>query len=320
MKITKISEDFAPVCGGILYELNTESESPSDLTVEIVATESEEVVATQQLWGVTESVINIAPYIARFEQMAPIANDHCSIVEAESATYHIRIGTLCSEPITIGANREEITAPSVPTAMPLSRRIAYGECDELPIVAEAGESIAVSISADNGETLSLEHSAICGVARLHLATRNFDSGISSLVINIARDGKPFAEVLYAITPPISKGIRLAWISESGYIERYTFPVVHKASRKVEKQCLRGADGVLSTNILSQSILSVASRYEPRKTIEALSQILSSPKVWIEQGGKFKEVEVQNLVVEYNLFGAPSIVELEVCEWQKEATL
>lgn len=320
MKIVKLSENFTPLHRGIFYELNTESESPSDLTVEIVETNNDEVIATQQLRGVINSVINIAPYIARFEQIMPTVSECCSIVEAESATYHIRVAELCSEPITIGANREEIVVPSVPTATPLSRRIAYGECDELPIVVGAGEIISLSISANNGETLSLEHSSICGVTKLHIATHDFNSDISSLTINITRNGVPFAEVFYTITPPASKGVRLAWISESGYIERYTFPVVHKASRKVEKQCLRVADGVLSTNILTQSLLSVTSRYEPRKTIEALAQIISSPKVWIERNGKFKEVDVQNLVVEYNLFGAPSIVELEVCEWQKEATL
>ena len=68
MKITKISNDFTPLSEGIFFGVNSESREPSDLVVEVVDVATDEVVAVQQLRGVIEAHVNIAPYLNRFAE------------------------------------------------------------------------------------------------------------------------------------------------------------------------------------------------------------------------------------------------------------
>lgn len=320
MKITKISHDFTPVHRGILFEVDTESSTASDLIVEVLNAEEGVVVATQQLRGVTCATVNIAPYISRFAQYKPMLHPYTTFVEAESAVYAVRVGSTTSEPVIISTNTEDIAKCATITAMPTTRHIAYGESDELFIMADKDAPIIAEISADNGEVLSLEHSVKSGPVRLSISTKDFGAGINNLNIRLSQNGTLFDQIDYTITSAVKRGARLAWVSGVGSIERYTFPVQHKVVRKVEKQGYNTSEGRFAATISAQNIISLISRYEPRQTIEALTQIISSPKVWIEQEDLFNEVEVRTLNVEHNLFKEPSMVTLEICEWQKEVSL
>ena len=63
MIITKLSDDLTPLHKGIFFGIETESDTPSDLLVEVVNIQSGAVVAEQQLHNVTSADVNIAPYI-----------------------------------------------------------------------------------------------------------------------------------------------------------------------------------------------------------------------------------------------------------------
>ena len=92
MKITKLSKNFTPLNKGIYFGIDTESDTPTTLTVEIIDSSTTEVIATQQLREVTSAKVNIAPYLPRFEEYKPMQNcctsrDECmnfSIIDHEN--------------------------------------------------------------------------------------------------------------------------------------------------------------------------------------------------------------------------------------------
>lgn len=321
MKITKISDNFTPMHEGILFGIDSENETPADIIVEIIEVATGEVVGSQRLRDTTSATINIAPYMARLERYAPTLPNHTTFAEAPIATYRIRIGNIESEDIVVSVNRRKIDSkPSIVTSFPDTRRIARGDSDELLIVTEEGKTIYAEIVADTGELLHIEHLSLSGASTLAISSNDFETEIHSLDITLYCEGEEFGSLHYTVVSPLKTATRLAWISDCGAIERYSFPSSHKVKRSADKQIVATKEGVVVAQCRAKQTISLCSRIEPRATIETLAQIASSPRVWIEQNGVWHLVEVVTPQVEYNLFGEPSFLRLDICLWQKEVAL
>lgn len=320
MKIVKLSHDFTPLREGILFGIDTETDEPSELEVKIIEIATGEVIATKLLRNATTATINIAPYIEFLEEYCPASNQ-CSFEEAPTASYKICVGDSLSEEVIVSVNRCTIdSTPAVVSSLPNTRRIARGEEDEVLILAEQGKTIYAEIVADTGEMLHLESHTSTGATILTIATDDFDTAISTLDIALYCDGEEFGRLHYSVTAPLKTSTRLAWVSDSGAIERYSFPSTHKSKRLADKQTIAHSDGVVATQGRAKQFLSLCSRIEPAATVAALAEIASSPKVWIEHDGAWHSVEVVTPQVEYNLFGEPSLLHFDICLWQKEVSL
>jgi hypothetical protein len=113
---------------------------------------------------------------------------------------------------------------------------------------------------------------------------------------------------------------MAWLSDEGTIERYTFPISSRSFRSVSKRTTLMLKGEITSQCNAKQSITVCSRYEPTATINALAQIVHSPKVWVEQANGRRSVEVTTSSIEYSLFGAPVCIALDICLWQKEVAL
>jgi hypothetical protein len=210
--------------------------------------------------------------------------------------------------------------PSIIFSQPRSRRISYGKSDELLIFAPKGKHLSAEITANNGEVVHIEHLATSNATTLALSTEDFSSDIHSLEATIYCDGVKFDEFYYIVNRPLKTATHLAWISESGAIEQYTFPNSHKSKKSVSKQTLSTPKGVIATRCNTEERITVCSRFEPRATIESLAQIASAPKVWMEQESGFELIEVVSPTIEYNIFNEPDYIHLELCSKRKEVSL
>ena len=322
MKITKVSKEFSPLCGGIFFEIDTEQNEPTSVTAEIVDVETGEVVATQHLREITAAKVNIAPYVKRFDEYAPTAPlQLTTFIEAPTASYRLRIGDIESEEVAVSVNRcDVLSLPTMISSLPLSRRIAHGENDEILIMAERGRTISAQIVTNTGESLHLEHLSTTGVATLVISTEDFDDDVRSLDITLYCDDDAFDSLSYKVMPTYKTYTRLAWISACGSIERYTFPIAYKSVRSVSKQVVATTEGATTTNCKTEYKVSLSSRFESQATIDALSQIVSSPMVWIEQNGELERVGIASSVIEQDLFGSPSHISIDVCLRQREVSL
>ena len=321
MKITKFSENFTPLHEEILFGIDSETETPSDLIVEIINVTNGEVVATQRLYNAVSATVNIAPYIAHTEEYAPTQHHQTIITQAPVATYKIRVGDIESEEIVVSVNHCAIDSlPAIATVFPNNRRIAPGENDELLILADKGKRIYVEMVADTGEALHLEELSSSEAMRLIISTEDFGTNIHSFDVALYCEGAKFGALHYVVAPSIKTSTRLAWISDYGTIEQYTFPLSHAAKRVADKQIIATDNGVVATKCQTKQFISLSSRYEPRATIQALTQIVSATKVWVKQNESWNLVEVVTPHLEYNLFGEPNHLCLDICLWQKEVAL
>lgn len=321
MKINKLSDNLTPLDEGIFFGIDTESDTPSEIVVEIIEATTGEVVAVQQLHNALSATINIAPYIARLSEFAPTQTLQTTFIEIPTAAYKIRVDEIESEEIVLSVNRCKIdSTPALITAFPSSRRIARGESDEVTFASEQGKTIIAELVGDTGETLILDYLPTTDISSLIISLEDFDSELRSLDVTLYCEEKAFSSLHYTVVPPLKNATRLAWLSECGTIEHYTFPVSHKVKHSTKKQSVMTSSGICSAHNQTKLTISLCSRLEPRAIVEALAEIISSPKVWIKRNGEYKLVEVATTEMEYSLFGEPNFLHLDICLWQKGVTL
>ena len=318
MKITKLSNNFTPLNQGVYFDIDTEDNTPTTLMVEIIDTSTAEVIATQQLREVTSAKVNIAPYLPRFEDYNPVQNCCTSLSEVPYAQYNIRVEDIESESVTVSVNKIEMgEVPIILTAMPLSRRITRGECDEVLVLTDCDCNISAKITSDTGEQLYIEHYSEMGATRLAISTADFGTDIQTLDIVLYCEGEMFGTLHYSVVPALKSATRLAWLSDKGSIEQYTFPISHKANRAVERRDIVTSEGVKTAHCRTRHNNSLASRFEPAATIAALAQIISATKVWVVDGVEARGVEVTSHTIEQDIFGTPESICIDISTLNEE---
>ena len=318
MRLEKLSNNFTPLREGILFGIDTESDIPTDVLVEIVDDSTNEVVAVQQLRGIVTGEVNIAPYIPDFAGYVPTTESHIHFCEAPVATYRIRIGEVISEPISVSVNNESASAlPSLHSAMPRSRSISYGETDELLLLGNKGADYEVTITADTGEALYFDYLSPAGAAILCISTEDFGTDPHSLEVDIHCDGVSLGLLHYRLRPRYNSSARVAWLSRKGSIEYYTFLVTSKALLTSQKSCIETLKGRHLVASSSECEMTLVSRYEPRETIQALAEMVCSSMVWLEIDDGWAEVVITSTNVEYNLFGEPDNLRVNLCIWSNK---
>lgn len=317
MILTTLSPDFTPRSQALRFGIDTESESPQDVELEVVDATTDTTLARQLLREVTTAELNIAPYTREFTDHKPSQVRHSSFKEAPSSLYAIRSEESLSEPLRITVNRRVQSTPTLVTSMPHNRTISLGERDELLLLACPDDHIEAIITGDTGEEITLGYTTSTGATILSISTEDFASNIGTLDVEIVCNGEKFATLHYRMVRSGRKAMRVAWISSEGSIERYTFPVTAQRQQKSEKRTVAMAEGqrVVSTTTEQTEVL--LSRYEPRLTIEALAEIISATKVWVERYDNCHEVEVLTSVVDHNLMGEPDSLRLTIRQWRRK---
>lgn len=317
MILTTLSPDFTPRNQALRFGIDTERETPQDVMVDVVDVATDTTLSRQHLRQITTAEVNIAPYTRDFSLHTPSQKRHTSFKEAPSSLYAIRCEDCQSEPLRISVNRREQSTPTLVTSMPLNRTISYGERDELLLLVNPNNHISVYIEGDTGEVMMLDYTALTGAAILSISTADFAYNIGTLDVDIECNGEWLTTLHYKMVRSGRKSMRLAWISDEGSIERYTFPMTTKRQQKCEKRSVAAAEGQRVVSATTEQSDVLISRYEPRLTIESLAEIISATKVWIERGDDYNEVEVLTSVVDHNLLGEPDCLRLTIRQWRRK---
>ncbi len=312
MKIDFIPQNFTPAEEGLLFGFSTESEEPLDVEIEIVEGDDDTVVGIQKLYQVKEGVVNIAPYVTRFNNRKPCVGKGAvrGLEALESMCYKIRIGEVESESIRVSPLRRKVHPVEVVTSMPERREIALGECDEVVLSVEPNMEVEADISC-NKESVLYTMVSNDGLVRFLFSPDEFGASSAKADVVLTANGNIVKELEYRVQPRRKRSLRLAWISEAGAIERYTFPMAYSQSSRATKRRIEGCEGVEVVALSAEESVKVVSYHEPRTTIEALSEIVSSPAVWVEVEGELRKVDILTSEVEYSKLGQLDRITLEV---------
>ena len=158
--------------------------------------------------------------------------------------------------------------------MPLKRTITQDGCDEITFMITAPQTVVVYISgldAAYGKGYAIEH---IGLNVFRLDMKEFPKA-EKVHLSIGSCGS----IEYTVIPQPKTSIRLAWRSRAGSMEYYNFPIVSERTIKVLKQSTYTSEGY-SSKSQPQQITRLRSAYESEEMLTALSDLLSTPDVWM----------------------------------------
>lgn len=300
--ITK-PENFTPIREGVVFVVNSDEEV--DFDIGIVESQSGVVVGRKVVYGSTEAVVDIAPYVANMSKRILPERGKCALKNAPVAEYHITVDTaydsIVSEKVVV-SNNLEVPKRGINSLLPQQREIGYGEEDDLRVYVQADKDVEVQIISDRGEFLSYEMHSESGAVEIHLATKVFKSITKQIVVDIFSDNNLSYSALYKVVPRYKGAVRLMWLSPAGNIEHYTFPIKRSQSTVVEKRRVSSSLNGEVVSTISAKRLSICSNNEKEVVREALTTVVTATKVWIEESDRSVEATVVESEMVTSQFG------------------
>ncbi|MFI3280610.1 MAG: hypothetical protein R3Y44_01420 [Rikenellaceae bacterium] len=298
-----IPENFSTMCKPVVYEYT--SDEQGDIVIEIINERTSEQLVVKKFYSSTSAKVNIAPLI--FDTMLPHPST-VTLAEDWDACYKypritVKVGSETTAKRYLTYSKREIEAPQLITTMPPNRLLHSCDFDSLTVVVPDGAQASFSLSGlprEGGDEVDIS-TTNCGYnTLLHpflIDASLYACSYSTLRVKFYTDTELQREINYSLSPDKCSGYRVAWISSYGAIEHYTFPIV------VDQ-------GYLNSGA---TVKTLRSAYGSATEIEALSEILSSPKVWRYSDGEYTEIELLTTEQEIRRDGALMIATLKIKE-------
>ncbi len=294
--------NFSSMWEDLIFEYTRTDET--DLLIEIQDARTDELLGVKKLYSSKEISLNVAPIF--FSTMMPVP-EYFSTLTFGSTTYGfpkilLTDGEFSSDALYFTYAKEQVSERDMLTTMPLSRILRPGECDLIYFVTPEQSAVrfiilGVNFENDvNEEIMSISSNGSDQVVILNIAADEFIKSYDIITVE-ADNSDQIYTVNYTLCEQIPNSYRVAWISQSGSIEQYTFPQVVSKS-------------YLSSGATTKTLLS---SYGSQAEVEALAQIVSSPKVWHFEDGEFTEIEVLTTEVEILKQGVLSVTTIKIQE-------
>lgn len=180
-----------------------------------------------------------------------------------------------------------VAAPALLTSMPRERLIAPGESDELTLLADEPLAVTVAATRAGGACeVRTYRSAAAGLQLFRFDTRDFPGAERATV-----DAGPCGTVAYSLLPAPEGARRLAWRTAEGSVEHYTFPIVRTRRVRVDRERVRGPEGIRSAAVRVERCTTVESAYESPAMLGALAGLLAAPQVWAAEPEGYRPVDI-----------------------------
>ena len=314
MSSIKVSKEYASIAKPILFEVEEAGSNRAKIIV------NGEVVGEKRYTD-NSFAVDVAPYLRGAFVCEPLIGEYETVAPTgRLATAQIEVAGQTSEQLRFIASREDCAELMLLSNMPLRRTLAVGERDELSFTGMEivdTETTVVVMYEDGSEWQYL--SGI--VSSYATSIIDFDSlaarsqkRIKGLRVATGSGTERVSEVYYDIVKRPNRSVRLAWLNSLGGVDYYTFDSLvsqKSATKRVESLTARGEGRSVACQSVLTSVL--RSAHEPREMVEALSDIISSPAVWVVESEAFRRVSVVSSEVQTDNCDTPVSVKIEIAE-------
>ena len=292
MQFTQIPEQGAPLGEELRYTVV--HETAGNIDIRIFDASNNMLLGAKRFASVTTATFDIAPYLQRASRFVPTigGTGFCSAPQRSVTTV---VEAVATEDETIAAvapartfspGTETTGISGLRTTMPLNRLIPAGVCEELTFLT--GDICTVTVTAQAGDTTMAEsyRSPKAGLQLFRLDLRDFPEAETLTV-----DAGVYGTVVYSVIPTGQGSVRLAWRSQVGSVEHYTFPVVQTDTIYSNKRQAEGPNGRIIVAAKTDRERLLVSAYESQPVLEALAELTASPDIWIVEGDTYIPTEV-----------------------------
>ena len=328
MRIVSLPVAYAPAYRDVLFGIEAEADELVELDIRDL--DGSQILGRRRLLGSTSYLVNVAAYARSQFQIAPLSGAQCAFAAPDRRIADVTVSSgIVSETASLCAGIRLCTPGSKLSDSPAEMKIAPGERDEIAILpggdalraeavlsGEASRTITLA-STTAGHTLKALLLSMDDI-RLRLAVTGDSLGrYDRMEVRLLCGDEVRLSQRYRIGTPCGRGVRIAWWNAYGQIDRYTMRAETARGYEVSKQRILAEEGYRTTACSRESRLCLVSDYEGRQTMEWLSGMLASPKVWIERGDRFDAVDILSGTVVTSDDDAPCRLEIVVRDSRPE---
>ena len=266
----------------LLYAFDTEQSSPQDVEIKIINQYDNSIIGRKLLRGVTHGEVDIAPYLRTVAVASlPQQIEQCAIIDTHTQiAVSVEVNGTSSPTLPFVAAKVEQKRSCTPlTTQQLHRTMAHDEFDIVSLFAphDTTLEVVVELIGSGGDRLLFTPPA--GQSAIAITARNH-SNVDAIRVTIKADGVVATTINYDLKPNLRGSRRLAWLNDNMGVECYTFPLRKSVLIEATRRHMESIWGKEAGATERENELKLISAYEPQEQIEALSAILSSPRIWL----------------------------------------
>lgn len=319
MHFSTLPPAYAPIGQPLICTLSEISASTVDVRIRL---SSGTLLGTKRFVKTGSASFDIAPYLRGVLRFTPPTEDATGVVAAIDRQLMVYLEAESDEELITSA--PFILRPATPTenptalltTLPTERLLAPDESDELLFLSRTPQPLNIVVTERDGSVTVQSHIVPgSGLFRFTLRGADFTDADHILI-----DGGPTGSIHYTMLPAPEDGCRIAWLSERGSLEQYTFPLVERVACRVTKNRSYGAEGYTVQRAESEEQLHLRSALEGDEMLSALRGLLSAEQVWMRTTEGFVPVDVLNEEADIHRHGILSSLALTIRPTLKNTTL
>ncbi len=297
---------FRPAC----FTLE-DMQAAGGVDVAIHAAQTIEPLGVKRLYSATSAVVNVSPYVRRLWKPEPMVDLGAGIHPAPGrhVVCWIECGTMTSRSVVLCGGTVDADWNWLLSAAPASVRIAPGERDEMSILSEDWVSPVVTFRrgnvtyTDNSMGQRSAEGMMTAVVDVDAVARRFSAmtgapsaELDEFTVRLKIEQAGFVNRLverhYVVDRAERPSRRLAWVNRFGAIDYHTFPLAAEFRSRGGRTRVETSGGRRTAATSAVQSLKLTSEPCGAADAEWLSEIFSSPAVWMVEGASFSEVEVE----------------------------
>lgn len=320
MKFVSIPDNGSSWRGRLPYSFTTESDQPQDVTVEILDATTRILLGSMRLYGVTEGVIDVAPYILPHVSMMPMETVRQADMRVSPSAIGVvvRLEGVESEPRAFFRSQfdyESIGLLSSKIELPV---VQEGDTIRLTLFAQTRIDASVVLFGAKSLTVKCEGSTYGLPMELVIPTKAFGS-LEKVSITVRYDSKNTVVYNYTVLPRCGSAQRLVWYNTNGGVESFLFDHAMHLGYSVDRadDCMCD-DGVQRVD--GRVRYRLCSGYELQEVMERVAELMLSPVVCREVDGVCRVVDIESKEINYDSKGMLHTISLDLSEEWKGGKL
>lgn len=318
MKFLSIPENGSSWVESLIYEIDMESSTPQDLTVEIVNSVTHQSLGICRLYGVQKARVDIAPYV-RAACVNSLENNTISslvISKAACKLFVVANGNISDERLYFRAKIDSSRAQLLST-MPERQSIVLGDVVRFTVLAlsKVEVRLVVKTALTNKQT-TLSCQTLGMPVEAIIPTATLPAHSSRITIHIYCDGELINSLVCDVARRDSTARTLVWINGLGGVEYYTFPHSKRTSYEAKVESIsygQQSDARVLRATIYRSLLSGA---ELSEEMERIAALLFSPKIYECRGGELIDAELPTRVLKFDKHNRLPQIVVDIAErWQ-----
>jgi hypothetical protein len=309
MNVTALPAGYGSAYRPACVEL-AEVRAPGGVDIEISVPGRYEPLGVKRIYSADTASVNIAPYARRLLAPTPLCDRGAGIYIGTGRTVSCFVSApgFSSAATALCGGRENAAMNVVISAAPATVKIAPGERDEVPVISDDWVLPVVtfrrgsvtytdtSMGQRNSEGILaavVDADAVC--ASYSRLTGGAAEELSEFRVRLNLEQVGYTgrvlERRYLIDRTPRGGRRLAWVNRFGAVDYHTFPAVEEFRSHGSRTRIETPAGYRTVATVAGQSLKLLSEPCDVLTAEWLSELFSSPAVWMVDGGAWERVEV-----------------------------